>query len=92
MVLFATTLLLNGCGGGGDGTETPLTVPGTIVDTTNPPSEAPAVYTVVVSDLGDNYYDAYDLEPETTYYWKVVVDDGVNRVESQRYSFTTDAL
>jgi len=99
MVLFATTLLINGCGGGGDGTETPLTVPGTIVDTTNPPTDttnpptdAPAVYTVVVSDLGDNYYDAYDLEPETTYYWKVVVDDGVNRVESQRYSFTTDAL
>lgn len=91
LVLFATTLLFNGCGSG-DSTGAPLTVPGTVVDTTNPPSEAPAVYTVVVSGLGDNYYDAYDLEPETTYYWKVVVDDGVNRVESQRFSFTTDAL
>jgi hypothetical protein len=84
-------LFLGSCGGSG-GTD-PGADPGT--GTIAPPGtggEAPAPFTKVVSDIQASYYVVDDLEPGTKYYWKVVVSDGQNQVESAKFSFTTEAF
>jgi hypothetical protein len=54
--------------------------------------ETPASFTKVVSNIQASYYVVDDLEPGTKYYWKVVVSDGQNQVESAKFSFTTEAF
>jgi PKD repeat protein len=44
----------------------------------------------VVERLNSNSFQADDLQPETTYYWKVVASDGEQHLESKKYSFTTE--
>jgi len=90
-------LALAGCGGGGsDGGG----LNGAIVsvgDTTSPSTElpiegGPTTY-FVFKDKAD-YHEVYDLEPSTTYYWKVVaqaVSNPNKKYESQTNSFTTSA-
>jgi hypothetical protein len=48
-------------------------------------------FTKVVSSLTDSYFVVTDLQPGTTYYWKVVANDGQTQVESSKGSFTTQA-
>jgi hypothetical protein len=45
----------------------------------------------VVTGLVENYHAAFDLEPSTTYFWKVVAigEDGLE-IEGATYSFTTE--
>lgn len=87
---LALTLALTACGGGGGGGDTGSTKSST--ESTVAPSAA-AIYSV---DTGSSdYYQAYDLEPATTYYWKTVGVDAADA--SQVYtstvaSFTTESF
>lgn len=78
LLLIAGSLLLVNCGGGGsDGGETLV-------------NEESGVFTRVVYDLESNRYAPLDLEPGTTYYWRVVALDNQGRItESPIQSFTT---
>jgi hypothetical protein len=80
--------LASGCGGGG-GSDAGL-------PDTSPVVEAPsagATDVEVVSNLQSTSHTAYDLQPSTTYYWKVVaVDETGAEYESPVYNFTTDAI
>ncbi len=44
--------------------------------------------TLVCSGIGTTTYSP-DLDYNTTYFWRVVADDGVNQTESNTWSFTT---
>jgi PKD repeat protein len=46
--------------------------------------------TRVVDRLNSDNFQADDLQPGTTYYWKVVASDGEQQVESKKFSFTTE--
>lgn len=77
---LALGLSVAGCGGGGGSTDAGI----------NP---IPGVASTVVVNTGTNdYHVALDLEPATTYYWKVIANDqspaGL-RFESMRNNFTT---
>ncbi len=85
-------LAMTGCGGDGGGLSS-IVVPGG--DTTIAPPELPVEGGPTTSILfkgNTDYHEAYDLEPSTTYYWKVVAVDTTNpnlRYESPTNSFTT---
>ncbi len=82
-LVFFTTLLLSACGGGGGGSDS-----GTLLPSDVPATPTPG--TQVVSGLSTEFYTATDLQPATTYYWKVVaVDAEGNRAESLVGSFVT---
>lgn len=87
-VLTAGLILTSCGGGGGGGGDTSSTRSST--DTASP---AAAVYTI---DKGSSdYHQAYDLQPETTYFWKVVATDTSNPTmvySSTVASFTTDSF
>lgn len=85
-------MLLTACGGGGGGsasvsTDSDSSVSGAIADTA---TDGVALSSV---DLGTvTYCELSDLDPGTTYYWKVVAVDEVNtslEYQSAVYSFTT---
>ncbi len=87
---LVTCLLLASCGGGGGGGDGSSTTART---TTTTPSNEGEVYTV---DVGaTDYYQAFDLKPGTTYYWKVVGTDANNPSQSYQsptHQFTTENL
>ncbi len=77
---------LTGCGGGGS---TALDAP--ISSPADPILTSPA--TSVLPKGTSDYHEAYNLEPATTYYWKVVAQDDSNqKYESVTNSFTTADL
>ncbi|MDW7644576.1 MAG: fibronectin type III domain-containing protein [Desulfuromonadales bacterium] len=82
--LVGATMLLASCGGGGGGDDA---ISGS-VNTDQPVSAAPQ-YTDVVDNLTESTFEIFDFDPNTTYYWKVVADDGATVTESSTYSFTT---
>lgn len=82
--LVGATMLLASCGGGGGGDDA---ISGS-VNIDQPSSIAPQ-YTDVVDNLTESTFEIFDFDPNTTYYWKVVADDGVTVTESPTYSFTT---
>jgi fibronectin type 3 domain-containing protein len=70
-----------GCGGGGSGEAT-----GSLPTA----GSAEAAFTNVVTDIADTQFLVNDLEPGTSYYWKVVaVDNWGNTYESFTKTFTT---
>ncbi|NOY13793.1 MAG: fibronectin type III domain-containing protein, partial [Deltaproteobacteria bacterium] len=77
--ILAAAIVVSACGGGGGGGETSSTKA-----STEAPNTSATVYAV---DKGSSdYHQAYDLLPETTYYWKVI---GVNaNDQTQTYSST----
>lgn len=81
--LVVTGLILCGCGGGGSGSDVagPATGDGSVA-----PAE---VFTSAIPDISQNSFEIYDFEPGTTYYWKIVADDGVTVTESGVQSFVT---
>ncbi|MBE0598661.1 MAG: hypothetical protein IH614_15485, partial [Desulfuromonadales bacterium] len=48
------------------------------------------IVTQVVAGLQQTYYEPTDLRPGTTYYWKVVAEDGTKSRHSQTYRFTVE--
>lgn len=84
VLLLASGLFLGACGSDG-GTDGLL----------NPPSDqqtstATPLYTNEITGIDASPFEIYDFDPGTTYYWKVVADDGVNLTESEIHSFTTE--
>lgn len=77
----------SGGGGGSDGTSTP--------DDSAPDTGAPVAALFSIDKGSSDYHQAFDLEPATTYYWKVVATDTAdpnNQYVSQVRSFTTEAF
>lgn len=84
---LAASLLIAGCGGGGGGgSDAPPAI--------NPGDSAPTgSASAVVSGITDSTYTVSDLQPATTYYWKIVATDAQgNQRESATGSFTTGQL
>ena len=80
--------LLTACGGGGGGGDDSG---GKQSSVTGPQSHEVVTVEVGASD----YYEAYDLEPGTTYYWKVVghdMDDPSRSYSSATSEFTTETF
>jgi hypothetical protein len=88
MVMLVALIGIHGCGGGGDGgTGSPVQIPEMII----PGGDSLAAVSVITG-LTDTYHAA-DLEPATTYYWKVVaIDESGQELESATYQFTTEAF
>jgi len=80
---------LAACGGGGS------TSPDGSLTGGPPSADAPLIASAMTTVLAmgtTDYYEVYDLDPATTYYWKVVAQDVSNpslRYESPTNSFTT---
>lgn len=92
-LVFGLGLLLYGCGGGGGPATTAPGDSSTSLgsgQTVNGGSQG--LFTKKVTGIQDSFYVTTDLQPSTKYYWKVVVNDGTNLVESQVHSFTTAAF
>jgi hypothetical protein len=90
--ILGAGLLLSSCGGGGGGGDSALS-DSDFVDSSHSCNDAESEkFTNVVADITDNYYEEYDLQPSTTYYWKVVAYDEDEQVETESttYSFTTE--
>lgn len=88
--LFTAIAACGGGGGGGDDSGVNRTTAESSPAPTTEPSLS--VYEIYVG-LSD-YYQAYNLEPKTTYYWKVTGIDpnDPNQIyTSETYSFTTDS-
>lgn len=82
-VLLATALLMSACGGGGDSSGTPTA-------SNQDPGTSPVTLTTnEINNIAESTFQIYDLEPGTTYYWKVIADDGMNITQSEIHSFTT---
>lgn len=86
--MVGATLLLASCGGGGGGGDDAISGS---VNIEQPSSVAPQ-YTDVVDNLTESTFEIFDFDPNTTYYWKIVADDGVTVTESTTHSFTTADL
>jgi hypothetical protein len=68
------------CGGGGGGDTIGAT----------PPATTEPQFTSVVTGISTTAYQATDLQPDSTYYWKIVaVDSQGYPYESLTQSFTT---
>lgn len=78
-LVFCTFLFLGACGSDNGGSTL----------ATTPPDQAPAAFTSEIKSISDSSFEIYDFEPGTTYYWKIVADDGLNRTESEIRSFST---
>jgi len=75
------------CGGGSGDNSTISEIGGT----SNPSTPPVAQSTTVITDITDTSYQVYDLEPNTTYYWKIVaVDETGYPYESTIQSFSTN--
>ena len=86
VVTLLLLLLLGGgltaCGGGGGGSGG---------DSAASDSNSSEVYSIKMGN--DDYHQAYDLQPSTTYYWKVVATDAMDQTlsyESEVWQFTTE--
>jgi len=96
---FAMSLMLAGCGGSTT-SDFALTDPGATgsVTTPTPPESQPSTppvaqsFTSSITNIQDASFEIYDFEPGTTYYWKVIADDGYTVTESGIRSFVTAAL
>jgi hypothetical protein len=77
-LMLGAGLLVASCGGG-DGE-----------DPADNPDSVPA-YAASIDNLTESTFEIYDFQPGTTYYWKVVADDGVTVTESTVYRFTIAA-
>ena len=85
---FALCLALTACGGGGGGDDTS---PARGTEDTSPAPDYQTVYSVNVG-TGD-YHQVFDLQPATTYYWKVVgtdISDPAQTYSSSTFQFTTE--
>jgi PKD repeat protein len=79
LMIGGAASLLSSCGGGdGSSMGGPFPGAGGIAETR------------VIKNLETTSFQADDLLPGTTYYWKIVADDGQERVESEVFSFTTE--
>lgn len=79
---FVCVFLVTACGGGGSGSADD--------GSTDPSTDIPGIQTQDFPGLTQQYYEATDLVPGQTYYWKVVAVDGQGtEVESEVFSFTT---
>ncbi len=79
--------ILTACGGGGGGSDSSGDHS---VATVDPPTAT--LYAVTMNN--SDYYEGYDLEPGTTYYWKVVATDAQDTnivYTSEVRQFTTDS-
>ena len=95
-----TLCILTACGGGGGGDgstgdkQTSITPPSETAPADTPQPPPVETHEVVSVDVGaSDYYQAYDLEPGTTYYWKVVgqdMDDPTISYSSATSQFTTE--
>ena len=83
--MVGASLLLASCGGSAGGDDA---ISGSV--NVDQPTAAPQ-FTDVVTNLETSSFEIYDFDPNTTYYWKVVADDGTTLTESPIYSFTTAA-
>lgn len=94
VALFGAGLLLGGCGGG-SGSVASVGDPSSSLGNGQPVSSqnpaTPALFTKKVTGITDSFYLISNLKPGTKYYWKVVVNNGSNLVESPVHSFTTAA-
>jgi hypothetical protein len=86
---LAACLVLAACGGGGGGGDSGTTS----TKTTTSNDDGGSAYSV---DVGtSDYYQAFDLDPGTTYYWKVVGTDSSDpskKYLSPTHQFTTEKL
>jgi hypothetical protein len=91
MAMLAALIGAYGCGGGGEGSP-PVQIPSDLVVPVSPgDSKLSAVS--VVPGLLDTYHTVYDLQPSTTYFWKVVaIDEGGQEFEGSTYHFTTESF
>ncbi len=82
LLLLGGGLTACGGGGGGDNSDKDSAVSG---------SKSAELYSI---DKGNSdYHEAYDLQPSTTYYWKVVATDAMDQTlsyESEVWQFTTE--
>ncbi len=96
LILAGLLTIFSGCGGGGGGSDSDPAAPINVVDNTNPlPDNTPATSanTSAVAGIAETSYTAASLQPNTTYYWKVVsVDASGARRESETRSFTTSSF
>jgi hypothetical protein len=93
IALLVAPMLISGCGsgGGGDGNESAF-VEGISDDGAGPATDGDRSTLQTVAGLRDTYYTAFDLEPATKYYWKVVgTDTQGNTYESMSGSFMTES-
>ena len=98
-LFFTMSLMLAGCGGDATG-DFVLSDPGVNSPVTTPappesqPSTPPVVqtYTNSIPDIREASFEIYDFEPGTTYYWKIIANDGYSVTESGIQSFVTAAL
>jgi len=88
-LLFTLCLMLAGCGGGSGQELSTSTAP-----PENPTQTTPgaANFTSLITDITGTSFEIYDFQPGTTYYWKVVADDGNTVTESGIRSFVTSVL
>jgi fibronectin type 3 domain-containing protein len=96
IALLLAPVLISGCGGGGGGDgdgdgSNPALVGGISDDGAGPTIDGDRSTLETVAGLRDTYYTAFDLEPATKYYWKVVGTDAQGKTyESVSGSFTTE--
>jgi hypothetical protein len=89
LAMLAVLIGTYGCGGGGGGSDGPSVQIPEAVETGDDTLTAVSV----VTGLVDTYHSAFDLEPSTTYFWKVVaIDEHGQEFEGATYSFTTESL
>ena len=82
-LLLGATLVLSACGGGG-GADGALSSP-----SNDQTGSQVAVPTNSIANISTSSFEISDFQPGTTYYWKVIADDGVNVTSSDIHSFTT---
>lgn len=94
IALLLAPMLVSGCGGGGGGDGSDPALVGSISDDgAGPTIDGDRSTLQTVTGLRDTYYTAFDLEPATKYYWKVVGTDTQGKTyESVSGSFMTENI
>jgi len=91
IALLLTPMLIAGCGGGGSDGSDPAFVEGISDNGSSPTIDSDPSTLQTVVGLRDTDYTAFDLEPGTKYYWKIIGTDAQGKTyESVSGSFMTE--